>query len=256
MKPQKSASLKNAFRIFACFVLLCSFSIGELSYCDFNKLPFPEKLYYDVYWKFIKVGYGTLELRGLADFNGRKAFSIYSESKSSAFFDGFFKVRDSNISWVDAEKSHSLAFEQHISEGKYKRDRRVDYNQEKHIAANNKGEVFDIPDNVLDVLAALYKVRASELAPGGVVTVSVNSAKKNYNMSIKVLKKETVKIDGTKFGAVVIEPDMQDAGIFINKGTLRIWLTDDANHIPVKMQSEITVGSITAELRQSQSVLP
>ena len=156
---------------------------------------------------------------------------------------------------MDPGKFHSLAFEQHISEGKYKRDRRVDYDQEKHTAANNKGEVFDIPEDVLDVLAALYKVRSMELLPGGAVTISVNSAKKNYNMAIKVHKRETIKIDGKKFSTVVIEPDMQDSGIFINKGTLKIWLTDDAGHIPVKMQSEISVGSITAELRQNQSAI-
>jgi len=256
MHTLKNSPEKILFRISVAFVFICAAHFGCLKLChgDFKKLPAAEKLYYDVYWKFINVGYGTLEIRGIVDFNGRKAYSIYSESKSSHFLDNLFKVRDSNASWIDIENFHSLAFEQHIREGKYKRDRRVDYDQIKHTAINNKGEVFDIPENVLDVLAVLFKVRMVELNPDTTIMLSVNSAKKNYNMFVKILRKETIKINGMKFNTIVVEPDMQDAGIFINKGRLLIWLTDDEKHVPVKMQSEISIGSITAELRQDQSV--
>jgi len=242
---------KMLLRTAVIFAFLCFSYFGAIKFCYGNskKLPVTEKLYYDVYWKFIKVGYGTLEIRGMVDLNGRKAYKIYSESQSSPFFDNFFKVRDSNDSWIDVDNFYSLAFEQHISEGKYKRDRRVDYDQIKHTAVNNKGEVFDIPENVLDALAALYKVRITELKPNTVITMSVNSVKKNYNMIIRIHNKEIVKISGKNFNSVVVEPDLQDAGIFINKGSLKIWLSDDESHIPVKMQSKIAVGSIMAELK-------
>jgi hypothetical protein len=204
---------------------------------------------YDVYWKFVKVGYGTLEIKGIVDFNKKKAYYIYSTAKSTPFFDSLFKVRDTNSSWVDVKKFHSLAFEQHISEGKYKRDRRTDYNQIKHTAVNNKGVKFDIPKDVLDVFAALYWVRLQELKPKNNLTLSVNSNKKNYIMGVKVHKKEKIKINGKKYKTILVEPDLQDAGIFMQKGKVLIWFTDDERHIPIKMRSEIMVGSIVAELR-------
>ncbi|MFH0947967.1 MAG: DUF3108 domain-containing protein [Elusimicrobiota bacterium] len=226
--------------------IICS----SLCFSENKKLPVEEKLVYDVYWKFIKVGYGTLEIKGIVDFNGKKAYNVYSEAKSAPFFDAFFKVRDFTNSWVDVEKFYSIAFEQHISEGKYKRDKRIDYDQDKHLATNNKGESFGIPENVLDVLAALYCVRLQEIKPKDTFTLSVNSNKKNYKMKVIAHGREKIKIDEKKYKTILIEPDLQDAGIFMNKGRVLIWMTDDEYHIPVKMKSEIAVGSIVAELKE------
>jgi hypothetical protein len=41
---------------------------------------------------------------------------------------------------------------------------------------------------------------------------------------------------------------MKSEGIFNKKGDLYIWLTDDLKRIPVKMQTRVIVGSITATL--------
>jgi Protein of unknown function (DUF3108) len=38
-------------------------------------------------------------------------------------------------------------------------------------------------------------------------------------------------------------------GLFRGEGTLTIWYTDDARHTPVRIRSELKVGSITANLR-------
>lgn len=233
-------------QIFLCAIYF--FSLCHPVFSETDKLPIGEKLVYDVYWKFVKVGYSTLEIRDIVDFNGRKAYHIYSEAKSSSFFDIFFKVRDTNESWINVEPFHSLVFKQHISEGKYKRERKTYYDQNRHIAINNKDEVFEIPKNVLDVLAALYWVRLQKIKPGDNPTINVNSGKKNYTMSVKIREREKIKVNGRKYDTIVVEPDLQDAGIFMNKGRILIWMTDDKNHIPVKMKSEIAVGSIVTEL--------
>ncbi|OQW98351.1 MAG: hypothetical protein BWK68_00700 [Elusimicrobia bacterium A5] len=235
-----------------CFIAVIFIFISVIISAEGKKLPAEEKLVYDLYWKFVKVGYGTLEIKGIVDYRGKKAYHIYSEAKSAPFFDVFFKVRDFTNSWVDAEKFRSIAFEQHISEGRYKRDKRTDYDQEKHLATNNKGETFEIPENVLDVLAALYWVRLQEIKPKDIFTLSVNSNKKNYKMKIMTHGREKIKISGKKYKTIIVEPDLQDAGLFMQKGKVLIWLTDDEHHIPVKMRSEIAVGSIVAELNTEE----
>jgi len=238
-------------RLRRCFIAVIFVFIAVIIYSEEKKLPVEEKLVYDVYWKFVKVGYGMLEIKGIVDFNGKKAYHIYSEAKSAPFFDVFFKVRDTNESWIDVENFYSLAFKQKINEGKFKREKRTDYDQQKHVAVNNKGEIIEVPENVLDVLAALYWVRTQELKPDDTLTVNVNSSKKNYRMKVKIHNREKIKINGKKYGTIVVEPDLQDAGIFKQKGRVLIWMTDDEYHIPVKMQSEIAVGSIVAELNNA-----
>ncbi|MFH1541219.1 MAG: DUF3108 domain-containing protein [Elusimicrobiota bacterium] len=239
-------------RLIQIFVyVICVFYLCNVCSAENTKLPPEEKLVYDVYWKLVKVGYSTLEIKGIVDFNGQKAYHFYSEAKSAPFFGTFFKVRDFTNSWVDVEKFHSITFEHHISEGRYKRNRRIVYDQNKHLATNSKGESFEILENALDVLASLYLVRLQEIKPKNTFTLNVNSNKKNYKMKVVVHDRETIMINEQKYETILVEPDLQDAGIFMNKGRVLIWMTDDEYHIPVKMTSKIAIGSIVAKLNTS-----
>ena len=57
-------------------------------------------------------------------------------------------------------------------------------------------------------------------------------------------------LDGAGFDTVIVEPKMQGGGVFRDEdATLTIWYTDDARHIPVRIRSEVKVGTITATLR-------
>jgi hypothetical protein len=219
-------------------------------------VPVGEKLVFSVSWQgIINVGTGVLEVKEMANIGGVKAYHFHSEATSSSFFDAIYKVRDSNDSWADAAAPASLVFEQHIKEGGYKRDRRIEYDHSKHTAVNHKGEVWQIKENAVDVLYALYIVRTCELVPGATIFIEVGTHKKNYTMNVKVCDREKITIGGRTYDTIPVEPAMQDQGIFLNKGGLKIWLTDDNYHLPVKMRSEISVGSITAELVPSASVL-
>ena len=37
-------------------------------------------------------------------------------------------------------------------------------------------------------------------------------------------------------------------GIFLNEGNIQIWLTNDAQRVPVKMKAKVIIGSVVAEL--------
>ena len=42
---------------------------------------------------------------------------------------------------------------------------------------------------------------------------------------------------------------MLAGSIFKDEGAMTIWFTDDGRHIPVRIRSELKIGSITANLR-------
>jgi hypothetical protein len=80
--------------------------------------------------------------------------------------------------------------------------------------------------------------------------VTIFDSKKVWNVEVKVLKKERVTLPMGTFDTVVVKPLMKSEGIFYRKGEILIWLTDDAKHIPVKLQTKVAVGHITATLVQ------
>ena len=38
------------------------------------------------------------------------------------------------------------------------------------------------------------------------------------------------------------------SGLFVKRGRLKIWLTDDARRIPVRMRAKVAGGSVSADL--------
>lgn len=215
-------------------VLNLSFGVGE-------------RLKFKVRWGPIKAGNATMEIPEIIEFKGRKCFRIVSIAESSKFFSAFFKVRDRVESITDVEGLYSLHFEKHIREGKFQSDKSVDFDQQNHLALTDK-DTIPVPPFVQDVLSALYYVRTQPLEIGKSIFVDNHTDKKNYPLEVKVLKKERVEVDAGTFDCVVVQPILQSAGVFEQKGTLTVWLTDDQKKMPVLLKSKVVIGSITTEL--------
>jgi len=219
---------------------------------------FPEQLTYDVSWGMLAVGQSTLGVKEVVSFNGVPAYHVVSEAKSNAFCDTFYKVRDINESWMDARTLTSLGYSKKLREGHFFRDEWVLYDKPAGRFLSKKTDrdgnfawsAGTIPVQVQDILSSLYYVRARDLAPGTEVVVDVNT-KRTWPLVIRVLRRETVKVPAGKSAAVLVQPEMRREGIFVQKGRrLRLWLSDDAVHRPLKMEVEVFFGHITAVLRE------
>jgi hypothetical protein len=206
-----------------------------------------ERLQFKVRWGPIKAGNATMEIPEIIEYNGRKCFRIVSTAESSKFFSAFFKVRDRVESITDVKGLYSLHFEKHIREGKFQSDKSVDFDQQNHLALTDK-DTIPVPPFVQDVLSALYYVRTQPLEIGKSIFVDNHTDKKNYPLEVKVLRKERVEVDAGTFDCLVVQPILQAAGVFEQKGSLTVWLTDDQKKMPVLMKSKVMIGSITTEL--------
>ena len=215
-----------------------------------------EELKYGIYYSFIRAGTAYIKNRGLTTVNGRKAFLLQTTAFSAAVIDAFFKVRDINYSWLDAENFYSLGYLQSVREGSYKRDEWLIFDYPRQLFYGEVQKKEDprvisggLPMRVLDMLSSLYFVRAQKLEPGKDIVFDIINRERQYPLVVKVLKKETVKTDAGKFDCIVVEPQFRGEGIFVSKGkSLKVWLTDDEYKMPVKMKTEVFIGSVSAEL--------
>ena len=189
-----------------------------------------EELKYGLYYSFIKAGTAYIKNRGVTTANERKAYLIQTTAFSASVIDAFFKVRDVNYSWIDAEN-----FKVYYGEVQKKEAPRV--------------LSGPLSERVLDMLSSLYFVRAQKLTKGQDIIFDIINREKQYPLIVKVLGKETVKTAAGKFDCIVVEPQFRGEGIFVSKGkSLKVWLTDDEYKMPVKMKTEVFIGSVSAEL--------
>ena len=200
----------------------------------------------------------------LESFSGSQAPCRAVTAFSATVIDAVFKVRDINQSWLDVADLYSHGYDQSVREGNYKRDEWVTFD---YAAKKYKGQVQKKHDprkisgpldiKVLDMLTSLYYVRAQKLEVGHDVVLDIVNREKQYPLIVKVLKKETVKTPAGKFNCIVVEPQIRGEGIFVAKGkSLKVWLTDDKYKMPVKMEAEVFIGSVYAELQEYQRQAP
>ena len=114
---------------------------------------------------------------------------------------------------------------------------------------------MEIPDNTQDILSAFYFVRNLDLTVGDSVFINVTVDGKNVVTKVIAHKLETINTVFGKTECLVIEPLMETEAVFKQSGRISIWLTNDEQKIPVKMESKVTFGSFKAYLKEYEGVL-
>jgi hypothetical protein len=212
-------------------------------------LRVPEKLVFDVIWggwsfSWVHAGKATLELLPT---DSPTQWKIRSLAWCNKFFQSFYPVQDTVSSIIDSRGIYPLRFEKRLHEGSYHARVSALYDQKAH-TLTTQDTTLSIEPFTHDVLSAFYYIRTRPLKVGDSFDLAAVSGKKKYNLKVICHGRETVKVPAGEFKTLIVEPVLKGDGLFKAKGKLTIWVTDDAQHMPVKMQSKIPVGSIKAEL--------
>jgi hypothetical protein len=220
-----------------------------------------ERIVYEVKYGFVVGAEAGFEIMMQPD-TVRQApvYHIHSWAQTTPTFSVFFKVNDNIDSYMDTRGIFTWRFEKRLHEGSYNDTKIVDYDQRVGKAYLEDdgvaGDTSDIMLFVQDAMTALFYFRLQPLEVGKPVFIQVHDIKKSYPLRIDVLKKETVKTPAGKFSCFKVEPVLESAGIFKQKGRIWIWFTDDERRIPVKMNTKILIGSISAEMTEYVQGMP
>ena len=208
-----------------------------------------EYLKFDINYEFVTAGEAIMKV-GDTTYNGRHCFNIEFLVNSKPFFNWVYKVEDKYRTIVDAEGLFPWRFEQHIREGGYSRDFTADFDQVNHIAKTSEGE-HPIPAYVQDMMSAFYMARTidySGLKIGQKVHMQNFYKDSTYELDIKYKGKQQIEVDAGTFNCIVVEPLAKEGGLFKSEGKVYVWLTDDERKMPVKVSTQIVIGSVDSDL--------
>jgi hypothetical protein len=207
------------------------------------------KVYYTLAGVYIAAGEATFTV-ALEELAGKPVYHVTGAGKNYSFLDNFFKVRDKYESFIDTSTLQPLKFIRNVSEGSYRKYENVSFNKTAHTAITNSG-VFKTPDCIQDVLSTMYYARNidfDKMKPGDKIPFSMFLDNQVYELYIRYVGKETIKTKYGKFRAIKIKPLLIKGTIFEGGEKMTVWISDDANHIPVRVESPISVGSVKVDM--------
>ena len=254
------------------YALFCTVSFAQTSQCGIENKAFQsgEFLAYDLYfnWKFVWIKVGSASMSTVkSKFNGREAFRTSLTTRGNSKLDGVFVMRDTLLSYCDAADLSPLYHRKGALEGKryyvdelwytYPRG----YSRLKMHRIDSDGEVHwqekEYKDCVYDMMSIFLRARnfdASTLKKGDVIPMPISDASSLKNSWLKFRGKETFKIDGTneKFRCLVFSFIEHEGDK--NHELIRFYVTDDQNHIPVRLDMFLSFGSAKAFLKSYEGV--
>jgi hypothetical protein len=213
-----------------------------------------ESLEFRIRWGIIPAGVATLEVISTSD----GLLKLRAEARTLAYIDAIYPVRDRIESTVQAPDVRVLRYFKRAKEGHGKsQEDDVLFDPGKGVARSFRDgrlrkEIL-VPPGVQDPLSCFYRYRTLDLPGDEVARIDITDGKKLVTGTVSVLARESVETPAGTFQTVLVEPRIEGIGGIFRKSPnarIRIWLTDDEWRRPVKLQSEVVVGSFTAELEK------
>lgn len=245
--------------------LLAAFPVNANAQCGIENFAFKsgEFLSYDLYfnWKFVWVKVGTASMSTVqSSFKGQKAFRSSLITRGNNKLDNVFIMRDTLLCYTNDQLS-PLYFRKGALEGKryyvdelwytypnnncHLRMHRIDADGEQHWKdAEYKSCIYDM----MSIFLRARNFDASSLKEGENIPMPISDARHLSNSWLKYTGKTTLKMKNgsAKYRCLVFSFIERENGQ--NHELIRFYITDDKNHLPVRLDMFLSFGSAKAYL--------
>lgn len=228
-----------------------------------NAFQAGEVVEYRIHYGAVSAGVARLEVKPqLEKVNGRECFHMVGMGVSSKTFGLFFKVNDRYETYVDTETLVPHKFKRRIEEGNFKHYIEVEFDQNKHKASERSTTVpgpvyYDVPAYIQDVMSAFYYARTQDYTtakPGDISHFQNFIDHKVHDLDVQFVGREVIEVGGIKYKTVKLKPLLMEGGIFTHQGEMYLWISDDENRIPIRVESGLVIGSVQVDFAKATNL--
>ncbi len=249
--------MSKVYKIFLVVFVLSAFTTAPTGdeFCGLKNTSFQAgesvtmRVFYSTLGMYVSAGEATFNT-SLERFNGKTTYHCVGEGRSYPFFDNFFKVRDRYESYIDTATLLPVKFIRNVDEGGYKIYNNITFNHSANTAVTTNG-IFKTTNCIQDVVSAIYYARNinfDKYKQGDKIPFDMFLDDEVYHLYLRYLGRETVKTRYGKFKAIKFKPLLIKGTIFEGGEKMLAWISDDPNHLLLRVESPITVGSIKIDM--------
>ncbi len=216
-----------------------------------------EILTFRIHYGIMSAGTATLEVKkDLMKIGSRECYHVVGTGETVGAFDWFFKVRDRYESVIDKNALIPWLFIRRVDEGGYHINQNIIFNHYTDSVKSEK-KTISVPEYTQDLVSAFYYARNIDFTnakEGDLFPLNGYIDDEIFPMNLKFIGRETISSKKGKFKCIKFRPQLQEGRVFKDNEDMTVWVSDDKNKIPVRVQTEILIGSIKMDLVDFQNL--
>jgi len=259
--------LKRYFRLllFACFPFTATWAQTPAKDIPFT---FGEDLHFEVTYGWVDLAEARLHINNKVIFeNSQPYFKIDAFGKTKGAVTIFSKVNDNWGTHLNTQSLLPRLSYRYIEEGRYRRNEKVYFDQvnkkatlELYDRENKKvkeTKVYSLPGTVQDLVSGFYYLRTldlSALRKGQEVLIRGFFDKEIYNLKLIFEGTEILETNLGKKETYLFSPKIPKNSLFRGEYPVKVWITKDANKIPVKIKANLFIGSLDIDITSAKGL--
>lgn len=245
---------------FITIIALFSFLIG---FAQITNIADGESLTLRIHYGFLNAGMANLTAKK-TNYKGVPHLYVKGTGQTTGAVKAFFKVEDLYESYINMATELPSYYVRNVKEGGYTQHLQTVFNHDNNTLvltdkkkSSNNSRVVKSVKGVQDMLSCFYYLRSkttAELRTGTVINMNVWIDDEMFPFQLKVVGTENLK---TKFGTInclKIIPSVKSGRVFKAKEGVTMWVSNDANHVPMMLKAELAVGSLKASIDDYKNV--
>lgn len=222
---------------------------------DLPKLWFPvgESMVYDIYWGILHVGSSRVTTDWVEK-DGKPLLRIRHLTRTNKVVAQIYPVEDTMETVIEPVRFVPLYFRKKLSEGGYRADELTVFDHEKRTARqcwfrSYRYEDFPLEADTRDIVTQMYWLRRDSFAVGSTNTYRVMADDKIYDLMVRATRVEKRSVgDYGKVDVIRLDPEAAFNGLFVRKGRIVVWVSNDDRKLCTRIDAEVPVASIHIEL--------
>ena len=218
-----------------------------------------ETIRYKVHYGLLNAAEATVETSGsLERVADRPCYKATVSGRTTGSFDFFLHVKDKWQSYIDTTSILPLRSARDIEEGTYRKKEVVDFDQGRDVVNVLQTHVdphihytFKVPDNVQELVSGFYYLRTlnyDHMKPGDIIRMGGFFDESAFNLEVTFRGREVVDTKAGPIHVLKLVPKVPKNRIFRGEESIKVYLSDDQNKIPVLFQAEMFVGSVKVDM--------
>ena len=186
--------------------------------------------------------------------DGADLMRVTTDTRSRGLVRGVYAFDNKAEVLIDKASGRMLHVKESGADPKRATDTEITFNYQTRLAQYTDrvrtGRSAEIPipeSDPVDLISALVQTRDWHLKPGEKRDVVVQFGRDFYPLSIKAETYEDVRTPLGTYKTLLLMPRMEKnaKGLFKKGGEIKVWISQDASSLPVKMQLKLNRGTAT-----------